>query len=223
MATLFYLYKERCKQLKEVGSLNGLDHDYAVYGTYSYFKDLMNESEFKHCLSINQNRSKKRKRCSDNYFKIDVLGKLTGAQMVFGTITLNNEFMKLNFKNQQKIIERYLKRHYFYVLKNADYGSKTDRLHYHFIGLTFDELIDTGKKSHKGRKMYNINNDVFNWGFVPNLEIIPYDMKDKKRLSNYIVKLNNHSNKLSVKRTKLSILKNKNYLKKYCTLSDVIL
>ena len=71
--------------------------------------------------------------------------------------------------------------------------------------------------------MFNLKNDKWDYGFLPNYEIIPYQTLDKKRLSNYLVKLNNHSNKFSVKKTRLSVLKNIKYLKRYCILSDALL
>lgn len=208
--------------MKGIGAINDSPNDYTAYNTYTYFNDILSLEEFKKCKIFSQNRSKKRKRCADNYFKIEIMAKLTRSKMVFGTITLNDRFLALDYENQKKNIQYYLKKHFFYVIKNADYGTKNDRLHYHFIGLTFDDLISIEKRSKKGRLMYNIKNDKFKWGFIPNYEIIPFDMKDKKRLSNYIVKLNNHSNKISVKKSRLSILKNKNYLRKYCIFTDCI-
>lgn len=209
-------YRDRVRSLKGLGKINDLENDFAIYNTYHYFNDLMTYEDFKTCKNFMSNRSKKRSRCASNYFKLEIISKLTNATMVFGTITLNDDFFTLSDKTQKKNIERYLKKHFFYVIKNADYGTKNERLHYHFIGLTFDNFEKLDIKSKKGRTMYNIKNDHWRFGFNPVYEIIPYQMKDKKRLSNYIVKLNNHSNKLSVKRTKLSILKNVKYLKKYC-------
>lgn len=217
------LYKERVKQLKNVGEINGLDNDYGIYNCYQYFDDIFSQDEFKSIINFKINRSAKRRRCFNNYFNTEIIQKLTNAKMVFGTITLNDDFINSSYETQKKRLQRYLKKHFFYVLKNADYGGKNDRLHYHFIGLTFDNFVNTNVKSKKGRDMYNLVDDDWKYGFPPDFEIIPYDMKDKKRLSNYIVKLNNHSNKITVHHTRLSILKNKNYLKKYCILYDIIL
>lgn len=220
----FYnIYRDRVSSLKGLGQINDLENDFAIFNSYFYFNDLMSYNDFKKCKNLMSNRSKKRKRCFDNYFKLEIVSKLTKAKMVFGTITVNDDFLKLDYENQKKNLQYYLKKHFFYVIKNSDYGLKNDRLHYHFIGLTFDDFVSCGKKSKKGREMYNIKNDKWKWGFIPNYEVIPYNMIDKKRLSNYLVKLNNHSNKLSVKKTRLSILKNVRYLKKYCILSDVII
>lgn len=220
---LFGLYKERCKSLKGIGSINDISSDYFAFNTYSYFNDILSFDEFRKCKNFQSNRSKKRYRCFKNYNTIELMARLTKSTMVFGTITLNDNFLKLSYENQKKNIQYYLKKHFFYVIKNADYGSKTDRLHYHFIGLTYDSLINIHIKSKKGRDMFNIEGDKFKWGFLPVYEIIPYQMADKKKLSNYIVKLNNHSNKISTKKSRLSILKNKKYLSKHCILSDTIL
>lgn len=216
-------YKDRVKELRGVGKLYDLPNDYFILNNPVYFQDLMTFEDFKKCKNFDSNRSKKRYRCANNYSIIEKIALLTRSKMVFGTITLNDDFMKLSYNTQKQIIQRYLKKHFFYVIKNADYGDKTERLHYHFIGLTFEEFISSGKKSKKGRLMYNLKNDSFKWGFAPNYEIIPFDMKDKKKLSNYLVKLNNHSNKISTKRSRLSILKNKKYLSKYCVFADTIL
>lgn len=207
------LYKNRCRFLfdENITSIK----KYELLNQYPYFSDILTLDDFKKCKNFDSSRSQKRKRCFDKYTIIDIFSQLTNATMVFGTITLNDDFLKLSYEYQKKLLQRYLKKHYFYVIKNADYGSKTDRLHYHFIGLTFDELVSCGKKSKKGRDMFNLKHDTWNWGFSPNVEIIPYNCEDKKIISNYLVKLNNHSNKVSTKRSRLSILKNKKYLERF--------
>lgn len=210
--TIFNLYKDRCHWLYNFYKT------YSVLNSYHFFQDILSLKDFKKCHNFISSRSQKRKRCFDKYKIIEIYCALTNAKLVFGTITLNNEFLKLSYETQKKNIQRYLKKHYFYVIKNSDYGSRTDRLHYHFLGLTFDNMVDSGKISNKGRKMYNLvvnEKTKWKWGFEPNIEIIPYNYIDKKLISNYMVKLNNHSNKMSTKRTRLSILKNKEYLKKY--------
>ena len=221
---IYDLFKDRQRNLSYISNL--LDDKYEVFNNYLFYNDILSLSEFRSCKNIDCARSKKRARCFRKYFSLEILSKFTNAKMVFGTITLNDKFLKENYDTQKKRIQRYLKKYFFYVIKNADYGSKKERLHYHFIGLTFDELFLNGKKSKKGRLMYNFKNDwweVQDYGFAPNMEVIPYDLIDKKRLSNYLVKLNNHSNKISVKKSRLSILKNKKYLERYCTFTDCII
>lgn len=222
MINTFGIYKERCRHLKGVGEINDFEYDYSALNCYDYFKDILSMKEYQECKNFQQKRSKKRKRCFDNYFKLEIISKMLNCKMVFGTITFDDHSIDMPYENMKKNIQYYLKKHFFYVIKNADYGEKTNRLHYHFIGLTFDDFISCGKKSKKGRPMYNLKNDNWKYGFKPNYEIIPYDMKEKKRLSNYIVKLNNHSNKISVRKSRLSILKNKKYLEKYCTFTQCI-
>lgn len=221
---LYDLFKDRQHNLAYMSNL--LDNKYEVFNNYLFYKDILSFSDFKKCKNLECSRSKKRKRCFDKYFIIETIARLTHATMVFGTITLNDYFLSSKEETQKKRLQRYLKKYFFYVIKNKDFGLKNDRLHYHFIGLTFDNLIPLGVRSKKGRPMYSfINDDWYNkgFGFAPTFEIIPYDLKDKKRLSNYLVKLNNHSNKQSVKKSRLSILKNENYLKKYCNIDfDVI-
>lgn len=217
---LYKVFKDRCNLIKLIYKDKELQNDmsiYSMFNMYSNFEDVLSAEEFKRAKNFDTTRYQKRKRCSNNFDLIIAVAKLTKAKMVFGTITVNDNFLQLDYENQKKKIQRYLKKSFFYVIKNADYGKKNDRLHYHFIGLTFEDLIDTERKSHKGRPLYNIKNDKWKDGFLPCYEIIPYDTLDKKKISNYLVKLNNHSNKISVKRTKLSILKNFDYLSKYNT------
>ena len=221
---MYNLFKDRQHNLAYMTKY--FDNKYEVFNNYIFYNDILSLKDFKKCKNIDCARSKKRSRCSQKYFTLEMLSKVTRAKMVFGTITCNDNFLKENYDTQKKRLQRYLKKYFFYVVKNADYGSKTERLHYHFIGLTFDDLFLNGKKSKKGRPMYNLKNDwweVQDYGFAPNYEIIEYQCIDNKKISNYLVKLNNHSNKISVKKSRLSILKNKDYLKKYCNLYDAIL
>jgi len=215
---LYQVFKDRCKLIKITYRDSKLiDEDtniYQMFNMYSNFEDIMTYQEYLRVKNFDITRYHKRERCAFNYEKILILAKISKAKLVFGTITLNDSFFNETNDNQIKLIQRYIKKSFFYSIKNADYGKKNERLHYHFIGLTFEDLIDTGKKSHQGRPLYNIKNDVWKYGHLPVYEIIPYDLKEHKKITNYIVKLNNHSNKLSVKRTKLSILKNFEYLKK---------
>lgn len=140
----FALYKERCKSLKGIGSINDVSTDFFAYNTYSYFNDILSFNEFRKCKNFQSNRSKKRYRCFKNYNIIELMARLTNATMVFGTITLNDNFLKLSYDNQKKNIQYYLKKHFFYVIKNADYGSKTDRLHYHRLNLVLPLVFHTG-------------------------------------------------------------------------------
>lgn len=214
---LYDLFKDRQRSLSYMSHL--LEDKFEVFNNYRFYDDIISFTDFKKCKNIDSNRSKKRTRCFRKYFIIETISKLTNATMVFGTITFNDKFLQESYETQKKRVQRYLKNYFFYVVKNIDFGAKNERKHYHYIGLTFDKLFPNGKFSKKGRPMYNFKNDwweLHEYGFAPNMEIIPYHLVDKKRLSNYMVKLNNHSNKQSVKKSRLSILKNNNYLKKYC-------
>lgn len=206
------LYKNRCRFLLD--DIYDKKDRYNFLNCYAFFKDLMSFTDFRKCKSIDCSRYKKRKRCFNKYREIEILSQITQCKMVFGTITFSDIFINDSYETNKKRIQRYLKNHYFYVIKNIDFGTKTDRLHYHFLGLTFDKIISTGKKSKKGRPMYNLENDSWKYGFAPNIEMIPYNYKDSKLVSNYLVKLNYHSNKISTRKSRLSILKNKSYLQK---------
>ena len=109
---IYNSYRDRITSLKGLGKLNGLPSDFPIFNTYYYFSDLMSLKDFNKCKSINVNRSKKRKRCFDNYFKLEIISRLTRAKMVFGTITLSDNFLQLDYENQKKNIQYYIKKHF---------------------------------------------------------------------------------------------------------------
>ena len=56
------------------------------------------------------------------------------------------------------------------------------------------------------------NNQDYNMGFEPDLEIIEYDGTDfyMKRISNYLLKITNHINKTTTKNRRFRVLKSSN-------------
>jgi hypothetical protein len=193
---------------------------YDLLNNYYFYKDLMTYEDFRKILNDKSNKSKKRNRCKKN---LDLIMEMKTYKLsndwkcVFGTITLSNDYFNLSAENQKKVIQRYLKKHYAYVIKNKDYCPTSNRLHYHFIGLTNENIIPINRKSKKGNALYTLENDDFkyclkdkNKDFTPKLEMVELSHKS---LSNYLVKLNNmelinHSIKDSTNHSKLSILKN---------------
>lgn len=54
--------------------------------------------------------------------------------------------------------------------------------------------------------MYELKNKNYDLGFEPTLEIIE-DLENDRKLSNYLVKLNFHSNKKSTRNRRIRVLK----------------
>jgi len=184
--------------------------DYSVLNDYNFFSDLMSEEEFKSIINRKKSRSNKRNRFNGIVkdilrFKMFHEGEYT---LVFGTLTLKDYYLELQERTRVKLIDSYLKKHYEIVVINKDYGKETEREHYHFIGLTKEQLIDSGKKSKKGFKLYNLENDDYKLGFSPDIEII--NSLDMEKLNNYTLKLNNHSNKETAKQ-RIRVIKNTTY------------
>ena len=113
--------------------------------------------------------------------------------------SVQKEWAKLKEDTYIRKIHKYLKNHYLYSILNKDFGKKTEREHYHFIGLTLpkEELEDTGKKSKKGYKIYELKNKDYKLGFEPDLCKVDLQKNDMEQTTNYLLKLNNHSNKIT--------------------------
>lgn len=204
---------------------NWKDLKYFLFNDYCFYSDVLNYDAFKYAINTKGSRYKKRKRAKNKItLLLDLktnLEKILNKKInvVFGTLTLNDDTIVKSYDALTKSIQRELKKHCFWYFKNADYGTKTDRLHFHYIGMTFEELVpaineETGKqcKSKKGRPMFKYSNDSEPLGWNT-LEIIPDKcLKDMNKIACYLVKLNNHSNKISTlqgkKKSRLIISKN---------------
>lgn len=205
------LYKQRANEIlkNEKTIIN-----YFKTKDYENFKDIMSYEDFKKALRIKNRKQGRRKRC---YKKLEPIINLYEelfyekgiyCNIVFGTCTFDNNSMSWKEETRTKKVNKWIKEHFIIALANIDYGKTTEREHHHFIGLTFEELERTGKKGKKGFDMYEIkNNKNYVLGFEPNLEIVN-DFNNDKKLSNYLVKLNFHSNKNSTRNRRIRVLKN---------------
>ena len=175
---------------------------------YYLFSDLMKYEDFLKMKSYSRNRNKKRNRCFDKENQIIDYAIENNLKVVFGTCTLNNDALSMNYDSLRKKLSRWLKKHFKMILKNNDYCPSSDRLHFHFIACLKEneELEPIGRKSKKGRPLFVLKNKDYKMGFEPVLEPIPN--LTSKQLSNYLVKLNNHSNKKTTKLERLSLTKN---------------
>lgn len=201
------LYQFYCKSLIK----NGLALE--ELNNYSNFEKVFNEKQFKNILNQKQNRKNKRYRTKNKFlemYRVADLIKNENKVIVFGTITLSDKYLNQKEDTYIRKIHKWLKDHFIYAILNKDFGTKTEREHYHFIGLTIEELEYLGKKSKKGNDLYELINKNYTMGFEPTLEIVDLGKCDIKRTINYLLKLNNHSNKLGTK-SRVRIIKNAQY------------
>ena len=194
-------YRERCKILKACGLAN------EELNSFDNFRDIMTEEDFKEIIKTKKNRSQKRCRTKKKYKELYQLSKcLKEPKIVFGTITLDNKHLSLKEDTYIRKINQWLKSHFWYSILNKDFGSKTEREHYHFIGLTTEPIENKAKKSHKGYEMYELVQKDYELGFEPTLLKIDLKRDDLTKTINYLLKLNNHSSKI---KTRLRIIQKK--------------
>lgn len=199
------IYKARSKKMLEDGII--------FQGwKYKYYQNVLSEENFKKAIRLKNRKSRRRSRCFKKLAPIinewDFLFNEMGiyCNIVFGTCTFNNNCMKWKEESRTKKVNKWIKEHFEIAIANIDYGEKTEREHHHFVGLTFEELEDTGKRSKKGFKLYNLKSyKNYSLGHEPDLEIIEID--NPKKVSNYMVKLNFHSNKKSTQNRRIRVLK----------------
>lgn len=212
---LYKLFKSRCSILIN----NSKDNiDYKILEDYANFQDLMTENEFKDVLRIKHNRSNKRNRTknkiSDMIRYYHFVSSNRTLYLVFGTGTIDNEYLwNREQRTRDKLLNIYLMNHYDVVIVNKDFGDHTDREHYHWIGLTslkpIPKLDNNGNhlKSKKGYPLYVLPTTDYKLGYNPTVE--PIVTTDMDKIRNYLLKLNNHSNKTTSRR--LRHLKNTKY------------
>ena len=201
------LYQFHCKKLIEDGL--GLEE----LNNYSNFKNLFSKYEFESIIREKQNRKNKRYRTKNKFLELYQIASLINNEskkVVFGTITLDNKNLNMKEDTYIRKINKWLKEHFIYSILNKDYGSKTEREHYHFIGLTIEDIETKNSKSKKGYDIYELKNKTYTMGFEPTLCIIDLNKNDIQKTVNYLLKLNNHSNKLSTK-NRVRIVKNNKY------------
>lgn len=194
---------------------------------YSYFKEVMSEEEFKETQRFVRNRYYKRYRANK---KIEPIIKLDKDRLVFITCTFNDEQLKLKEETRTKKIDKWLKEHFVYSVANIDYGKKTEREHHHAVGYLYeDEELEEVKrklnkeekeflndcKSKSGYALFELKNKNYKDTmkarekiFEPTIIKVRIDTEDikQKRLSNYLAKLNNHTNKVSTRNRRLRVL-----------------
>lgn len=199
---IYNQYKERCRFLLKEGLA------YEELENYDNFKDIISEEAFKIIVRDKHNRSNKRYRTKKKFKEIlELYNSIENKskKLIFGTLTLNDYYLSLKENTYIKEIHKWLKRHFPIVLLNKDFGEKKGREHYHFLGITGEEIEQLynkdgkPKKSRKGYNIYELKNKDYKLGFEPTLCIIDFDKNNLDKTINYLLKLNNHSNKFLTK------------------------
>lgn len=188
-------YKAKCTMLlAEQGELK----NYNVLNDYENFKEIIPKEIYNKIIKGKLRRKAKRYRV-DNYITkmLKLRNVIDKSIVVFGTLTLKDEILDLKENTYIRKIHNYLKSHYDMVILNKDFGKKNEREHYHYIGLTHEPIEETEKKSRCGIKLYKLQKQDYNLGFEPTIEIVNFE--DKKKVRNYLLKLNNHSTKNTTK------------------------
>lgn len=127
------------------------------------------------------------------YFGISKINKFKDYKIIFGTLTFTDEVLE-NTKSdtRRKYVRRFLQKNALHYIANIDFGEQKGREHYHFLAITEDGI--KGKWKNGGAKY----------------ELVKLDKVDIKATKNYLLKLNNHSFKDTVKQTRL--IKDRNHL-----------
>lgn len=152
------------------------------------YKNSFDIETIKNCFSI-YNSIKLRKTRSLNKiiewcFAIDNIQKYKDYKIIFGTLTFSDKKLeKTSKETRRRYVQRFLKENeeIEYYIANIDYGEKNGREHYHFLAFTKEKIKTKWK-----------------YGLQKFLEIKTTKI-DVKRTTKYLVKLNNHSFKISTK------------------------
>ena len=201
------VYKKRCEELKAVGLSN------EELNNYENFKDLYTEEEFKKTMNIKQNRKNKRYRTKNKFKELFKLKeKVKNGKVVFISIQPNDTLLNQEERTYTKKINEWLKEHFLYSILNKDYGDLTGREHYHALAITTEEIEQlfhedgTPKRSNSGYLMYELIRKDFSkiskskeLQFEPTLNLVDLEKDSLGKTVNYLLKLNNHSNKSTTK------------------------
>lgn len=196
------LYKLICKKLTD----NGLALE--ELNNYDNFKEHFSEAEFQAIMRTKQNRKNKRYRTKNKFLDLYRISfYVKNPKIVFGTITLNDYYLSLKEDTYIRNIHEWLKRHFIYSILNKDFGTKTEREHYHFIAITNEELESKNVKSKTGYLVHELVNKDYKMGFEPTLCLVDLNINDIEKTISYLLKLNNHSNKIGTK-NRIRVIKN---------------
>ena len=116
----------------------------------------------------------------------------------FLTMTFRDDFLNSTSAAYRRAqISRFLKRNFCSYVANIDFGSDTDREHYHSV--CFSDVEIFGKVKSFGRVVYLQSDSLgYEFGFL-NIQPVAYPKDDFRALSKYLNKLKFHSAKYSTK------------------------
>lgn len=186
------------KYLETKHSLYNSGIDYNDIREYDY----LNEEEFKECQRIEYNNHKRKQYNGGYIYEMAFIMSTFKVEynMYFLTLTFNNDAFNVSEETRHNAVKRYLSANTEMYMANIDFGDLNEREHYHAIVIAKE--MPTGWKL-GFMKAQKINFDKNNY------------MEDLKRVKNYILKLNNHSFKVSTKLRRVMKDRNKNFTPKY--------
>ena len=192
MAKIDYVYKSKilktdlCKKIGKIdaktylNSREGIVHDNELENQYF---DLLLEHDFndiKEARKINKASYNRYKRLKDR-----ILNFLLKGRCIFATLTFRDDVLdSTSFETRRKYVARYLKNISDYYIANVDFGSKTEREHYHAV-ICKDFIKDTWDYG-------------FTWFEV--IHSSGFNNVGASKVSEYVAKLTNHSIKETTKR-----------------------
>ena len=204
----YSIYKNRCSELLKGMKLK----EYSILNDYTFFSDIITEEEFKKIINEKQRRKNKRYRTDRKIYLMQRVAMAlernseVKTRIVFITLTLDDKTLSTKENTYIRKVHKWLKEHFVVALLNKDYGKNNEREHYHAIALTAEPLLNTNIRSKKGYSLYKLKKQDYTLGFEPTLEIV--DMNDKESVRNYLLKLNNHSNKDTASSSRLRVITN---------------
>lgn len=176
-------------------------------------KNGFTEEELRSALQMIHSRQRKKKRIINT---INFALK-RGYEVVFATLTFNDENINKTKETRRKNINKYLKQYDGFIF-NIDFGTLNDREHYHaLIFISPQHINEFIEEWHydpkKKRRFKTINNfeDVlmipnkyaYGWTTFQLVNTSAENEEDKLKIANYVATLTNHA--LKVEQTNLTI------------------
>lgn len=193
MAKIDYAYKSKimktglCKKIGKIdyqtykNSLDGiidrqLDNDYFDLLLEYNYEDIKEARKINHATFTRATRLKKR-----------IAWLLMTGKCIFATLTFTNDVLdSTSSETRRKYVTRYLKSISDYYVANVDFGSETEREHYHAVIMV--DFIDT----------------KWDYGFTFFEKVrLSNNKQSEKKLADYIAKLTNHGIKETTRRQAL--------------------
>lgn len=155
--------------------------------SYINYDKILKYEEFKLCQVIYKNFRQRKYKNKEKILKwiyaIKNIKMYENYKIVFGTLTFNDEDLKINKLTRRRYVQRFLKENVIEYIANIDYGKVNNREHYHFIAI-IKENINTKK-----------------WKRIINIKKVNIDSIENT--INYVLKLNNHSFKDTTKNERI--------------------